>query len=39
LVDGAVEVVGVCEGLMGQMVSLEVVPDEFDVVQFGGVLG
>jgi hypothetical protein len=32
--DGAVEGVGVSEGLMGQMVRLEIVPDNLDVVEF-----
>src|SRR5580658_11351971 len=31
--DGAVEGVGVSEGLMGQMVRLEIVPDNLDVVE------
>jgi hypothetical protein len=36
--DGAVEGVGVSEGLMGQMVRLEIVPDHLDVVELGCVL-
>jgi hypothetical protein len=35
--DRLVECVGISEGLMGEMMRLEVAPDEFDVVQFGGV--
>ena len=38
-VDGLVEMVRVAEGLMGEEVPLQVAPDVFDVVQFGGVLG
>ena len=33
--DGAIEGVGVSEGLMGQMVRLEIVPDNLDVVELG----
>jgi len=33
--DGALEGVGVSEGLMGEMVRLEIVPDNLDVVEFG----
>ena len=33
--DGTVEGVGVGESLMGQMVRLEIVPDNLDVVEFG----
>ena len=33
LVDGAVEGVDVGEGLVREMMGLEVVPDQFDVVQ------
>ena len=33
--DGAVEGVGVSEGLMGEMVRLEIVPDNLDVVELG----
>src|SRR5208282_6477256 len=33
--DGAVEGVGGSEGLMGQMVRLEIVPDNLDVVELG----
>jgi hypothetical protein len=39
LVDGAVEGVDVGEGLVGEMMGLEVVPDQFDVVQFWRILG
>ena len=35
--DGAVEGVGVSEGLVGEMMGLEIVPDNLDVVEFGGV--
>ena len=34
-VDCAVEGVGVSEGLMGQMMRLEIVPDNLDIVEFG----
>ena len=34
-----VECVGVSKSLVGEMVHLEVAPDEFDVVQFGCVFG
>ena len=37
--DGAIEVLGVGEGLVGQMMRFEVVPDNLDVVEFGRVLG
>ena len=36
-VDCAVEGVGISEGLMCQMVRLEIVPDNLDVVEFGSV--
>lgn len=36
-VDGAVEGFGVGEGLVGQMMRFEVVPDNLDVVELGGV--
>jgi hypothetical protein len=36
-VDGLVERVDILEGLVGEMVRLEVAPDRFDVVEFGGV--
>ena len=36
--DGLVEMVEITEGLMGEEVPLQVAPDVFDVVQFGGVL-
>jgi hypothetical protein len=39
LVDCSVEGDAVGEGLVGEMVGLEVTPDWFDVVQFGRVLG
>src|SRR5271166_3156217 len=35
--DGAVEGVGVSEGLVGQMVRLEIAPDDLDVVELGRV--
>ena len=38
-VNGPVEVVGVGEGLVGEMVGFEIAPDGFDVVEFGRVLG
>jgi hypothetical protein len=38
-VDGLVERGGVCEGLVGEVMRLEVVPDDFDVVEFGCVFG
>src|SRR5665213_1435878 len=39
LVDRPVEFVSVVKGLMRQMIGLEVVPDHFDVVAFGPILG
>ena len=36
---GAVECGGVGEGLMGEVMRLEVAPDHFDVIEFGGVFG
>jgi len=38
-VDGLVERVDILEGLVGEMVGLEVAPDRFDVVEFGRVFG
>ncbi|MGY3614113.1 hypothetical protein ACVJGD_000309 [Bradyrhizobium sp. USDA 10063] len=38
-VDGSIESFGIGEGLVGQMMSFEIVPDNFDVVEFGRVLG
>src|SRR5208337_3978538 len=38
-VDGFVECGDVGEGLMGEMMRLEVMPDDFDVVEFGRVFG
>ena len=35
--DGTVEGVGVSEGLVGQMVRLEIAPDDLDVVELGRV--
>lgn len=37
--DGSIESFGIGEGLVGQMMSFEIVPDNFDVVEFGRVLG
>src|SRR5271166_711246 len=34
-VNGSVEIVGVSEGLMGEMMSFEIAPDGLDVVEFG----
>ena len=39
LVDRLVESVSISKGLMREMMRLEVVPDDLDVVQFGGILG
>lgn len=39
LVDGLVEMVGIGEGPVGEVVTLEVAPDEFDVVKLRGVAG
>src|SRR5271165_5243079 len=38
-VNGSVEIVGVSEGLMGEMMSFEIAPDGLDVVEFGSVFG
>ena len=38
-VDGMVEGIGIGEGLVGEVVCLEVAPDAFDVVQLGSILG
>ena len=38
-VNGPVEIVGVGEGLVGQMMGFEIAPDELDVVELGRVLG
>src|SRR3546814_11635886 len=35
--DGAIEVICVCEGVVGEVVAFEVAPGAFDVVEFGGV--
>ena len=35
--DGALERVGICEGLVGEKMSFEIVPDKLDVVELGGV--
>ena len=37
--DGSIESFGIGEGLVGQMMGFEIVPDHFDVVEFGRVLG
>ena len=37
--DGLVERGDIGEGLMGEVMRLEVVPDDFDVVELWGVLG
>ncbi len=37
--NGSVEIVGVSEGLGGQMTGFEIAPDGLDVVELGGVLG
>ena len=37
--DGSVERVGVGEGLVGEVMGLEIVPDGFDVVQLGRIFG
>ena len=37
--DGSVESVGVGEGLVGEVMGLEVAPDRLDVIEFGRVLG
>ena len=39
LVDGAVEVVGIGEGPVGEVVAFEVAPNRLDVVELGGVAG
>ena len=38
-VDGLVEGVDIGEGLMGEVMRLEVVPNDFDTVEFWGVFG
>ena len=35
MVDALVEDVGISEGLVGEMMGLEVTPDDLDVVEFG----
>ena len=35
--DGSIEGGGVGEGVVGEMVRFEIVPDNLDVVEFGGV--
>ena len=37
--DGLIEVRDIGEGLMGEVMGLEVAPDEFNVVEFGSVFG
>ena len=39
VMDGLVERGGVGEGLVGEMMGLEVAPDELDIVEFGRVFG
>jgi len=38
-VNGPVEVVGVGEGLVGEVMGFEIAPDGLDVVELGGLLG
>ena len=37
--DGAIERVGVGEGLVGEMMGFEIVPDNLNVIKLGGVFG
>jgi hypothetical protein len=37
--DGAIKSLGVDEGLVGEMMGLEIAPDNLDVVEFGSVFG
>lgn len=39
VMDGSIERVGIDEGLVGEMMGLEIAPDGFDVVQLRGVFG
>ena len=39
LVDGSVERIGVREGLMGEVMCLEIAPDAFDVIQVRRIFG
>jgi hypothetical protein len=36
-VDGSIEVLGACEGFMGEMMPLEIAPNLFDIVELGGI--
>jgi hypothetical protein len=36
-VDGTVEMIGIGEGLMGEMMAFQIPPDRFDIIQFRGV--
>jgi hypothetical protein len=36
-VDGAFECGDVCEGLMGEVMRLEIMPNDFNVIEFGRV--
>jgi hypothetical protein len=38
-VDGSVESLDIGEGLVGQMMRFEIAPDNFDVIEFGRILG
>ena len=37
--DGAIERVGVGEGLVGEMMGFEIVPDNLNVIELGGMRG
>jgi len=37
--DFVIEVFDIVEGLVGEAMGLEIAPDRFDVVEFGGVFG
>jgi hypothetical protein len=37
--DGAIESLGVDESLVSQMMGFEIIPDNFDVVEFGRIFG
>src|SRR3954469_18957409 len=39
MMDGVIEAKEISKGLMGEMPSLEVAPDDFDIIEFGGVFG
>jgi hypothetical protein len=36
-VDGAIEMIGIGESLMGEMMAFQIPPDRFDIIQFRGV--